>query len=176
MANFLTKIFTSGVGEFAEKIGGVADRFIHTKDEKAAFTLEMEALLQKRDSEIEATIQKELDTAARVIEAEMNQDDKYTKRARPTIIYTGLVMFVLNSIIFPKLAVAAVLLNDPAMQALVVSALQPVIIPDAFILAWGGVVAIYSGGRTLEKRGARSASTQAMTGNGDGIMALLKKK
>lgn len=174
--SFITKIFSSGVGEFAEKMGGVVDRFIHTKDDKAKFTLEMERLLQARDSEIEQTIQKELDTAARVIEAELKQDDKYTKRARPTIIYTGLAMFVLNSIIMPKLAIFAALVSNPALQKIIIDSLQPVIIPDAFTIAWGGVVAIYSGGRTLEKRGARNAAVQAMTGNGGGIMAVLKGK
>ena len=173
--SFLAKIFSAGVGDFADKIGGVVDRFVSTPDEKAQFILEMETLLQKRDSEIESTIQKELDTAARVIEAELNQDDRYTKRARPTIIYTGLCMYVLNSILFPKLAIFAALIADPATQAMVVSAMQPVIIPDSFALAWGSVVAIYAGGRTLEKRGARSAGVQMATGNGNGILAMLKK-
>ena len=136
----------------------------------------MEKVLQKRDSEIEATIQKELDTAAAVITAELNQGDKYTKRARPTIIYTGLAMYVFNSIIFPKLAIFAAMISDPATQAMVVSALQPVNIPEEFAVAWGGIVAIYSGGRTLEKRGARSAMVQAATGNGEGVMAMFRKK
>lgn len=176
MSNFLTKIFSSGAGTFIEKMGDVADRFIQSKDEKAEFILAMETLLQKRDSEIEQTIQKELDTAARVIEAELNQDDKYTKRARPTIIYTGLAMYVLNSIIFPKLAVFAAMIADPDLQVVVIDALQPVVIPDSFAVAWGSVVAIYAGGRTLEKRGARNAGVQAMTGNGEGLLSLLKKK
>ena len=175
----IASLLGEGLGSFAEKVGGVVDRFVHTKDEKAAFKLEMEKLLQARDSEIEKTIQKELDTAATVISAELNQGDNYTKRARPTIIYTGLLMFVLNSIIMPKLAVLAAFITNPENQLIVINALQPVDIPAEFIFAWGGVVAIYSGGRTLEKRGARSAGTQAMTGNGGGITGaitgLLKK-
>ena len=171
----LSALLGEGLGSFAGKIGEVVDRFVHSKDEKAAFMLEMEKLLQQRDSEIEKTIQKELDTAARVIEAEMAQGDSYTKRARPTIIYGGLVMFFLNSVILPKLAVFAALINDSAEQLIVINALQPVAIPPEFILAWGSVVAIYSGGRTLEKRGARNAAIQAMTGNGEGIMAPIKK-
>ena len=176
MAGFLKKIFTSGVGEFAEKVGSVVDRFVHTKDEKAEFMLEMERLLQQRDSEIEATIQKELETAATVITAELQQGDNYTKRARPTIIYTGLAMYVLNSIIFPKLAILTAFISNEVNRQIVIDALQPVAIPPEFAVAWGGIVAIYSGGRTLEKRGARGAAVQAMTGNGDGVMALFKKK
>ena len=33
--NFLSKIFSSGVGETVEKVGGVLDKFITTKEEKA---------------------------------------------------------------------------------------------------------------------------------------------
>jgi hypothetical protein len=171
----LASLLGEGLGSFAEKIGGVVDRFVHSKDEKAQFMLEMEKLLQQRDSEIEKTIQKELDTAARVIEAEMNQDDKYTKRTRPTIVYAGLAMFILNSVVLPKLAVLAAFMSDPTSQAIIIEALQPVAIDPTFILSWGGVVAIYAGGRTLEKRGARSAGVQAMTGNGGGITGILQK-
>lgn len=175
MANFLTKIFSSGAGDFIEKMGGVVDRFVTTKGEKAEFMLEMEKLLQQRDTEIETTIRKELDAAKDVIVAELQQGDNYTKRARPTIIYTGLAMYVLNSVVFPKLAVFAALFSDPELQKIVIDALQPVDIPSSFAIAWGGIVSIYAGGRTLEKRGARNAMTQAMTGNGNGLMALFGK-
>ena len=35
MAGFLSKIFSSGVGDAVEKVGGVLDKFITTKEEKA---------------------------------------------------------------------------------------------------------------------------------------------
>jgi hypothetical protein len=162
---FLKGIFSSGITSFMESAGGIVDRFVQTKDEKAEVMLALEALLQQRDSEIETTIRMELDTAARVIEAEMQQDDLFTKRARPTIIYTGLAMFLLNSLILPKLAVLAAFMSDPAARQIIIDALQPVAIDPAFTLAWGGVVAIYAGGRTLEKRGVRNAAVQAITGN-----------
>lgn len=174
-AQWLSNLLGGGLVKMGQGIANIVDQFKLTPDEKAEFNLKMETLLQKRDSEIEQTIQKELDTASRVIEAELAQGDNYTKRARPTIIYVGLAMYVLNSIIFPKMAIAAVLLTDPAMQKIVIAALQPVEIPVAFAVAWGSVVSIYAGGRTLEKRGARNAAVQAMTGNGKGIMAILNR-
>lgn len=174
-AKWLSNLLGGGAVKMGQGIADIFDQFKLTDDEKLAGQLEMETLLQKRDSEIEGTIQKELDTAARVIEAEMNQDDNYTKRARPTVIYTGLLMFFLNSVVLPKLAILAAFIADPKAQEIVIAAMQPVEIPSAFIVAWGSVVAIYSGGRTLEKRGARNAAAQAMTGNGKGIMAILNK-
>jgi len=174
-AQWLTNLLGGGLVKIGKGISEIVDTYKMTDDEKAAFKLDMETLLQKRDSEIERTIQKELDTAARVIEAEMAQDDNYTKRARPTVIYTGLLMYFLNSVILPKLAVLAAFISSPESQQLVIAALQPITIPDAFTVAWGSVVAIYSGGRTLEKRGARSAVAQAMTGNGQGIKALFNR-
>ena len=35
MGGFLTKIFSSGIGETVEKVGGVLDNLITTKEEKA---------------------------------------------------------------------------------------------------------------------------------------------
>ena len=174
-AQWLTKLLGGGLVKMGQGVADIVDQFKLTDDEKAKFNLDMETLLQKRDSEIEATIQKELDTSARIIEAEMAQDDNYTKRARPTVIYVGLAMYVLNFLILPKLAVLAVLATDPMKAALITQVFTPVHIPDSFTMAWGGVVAIYAGGRTMEKRGARNAGTQAMTGNGKGVMAILNR-
>ena len=172
----IAKFLGGSVGEFADKIGGVFDRFIQTKDEKAQFILDVLPIIQRRDPEIEETIHVELKTASDVIQAELAQSDKYTKRARPTIIYTGLAMYVLNAVIFPKLAVLAAFVSDPETQKIIIDACQPVDIPVSFATAWGGIVAIYAVGRTLEKRGIKNAAVEAMTGNGMGLMGLLRKK
>ena len=90
MSNWLTNLFTGGVGNVVDSIGGIADTFIQTPDEKTAFKLEVEKLIQQRDSEIEKTIRTELQAKERVLIAELNQGDNFTKRARPTVVYAGL--------------------------------------------------------------------------------------
>ena len=77
--SWLTKILSSSVGSVVNQVGDVVDRFHLSGEEKQKFKLEMEALLQKRSSEIEATIRSELQAKERVLVAELTQGDKYTK-------------------------------------------------------------------------------------------------
>ena len=83
---------------------------------------------------------------------EMVQDDNYTKRARPSIIYIGLLIIAFNYCLVP---LAKVLMGEDA---------TPFDLPEEFWLAWGGAVSAYSVGRSMEKSGKRNAFTQAMTG------------
>ncbi|MCK5380279.1 MAG: hypothetical protein KAJ81_02340, partial [Candidatus Latescibacteria bacterium] len=80
--SWFTKIFSGSVGTLVEQVGGVVDQFHLSGEEKQRFKLELEALLQKRDSEIEETIRTELQAKERVLVAELTQGDSYTKRAR----------------------------------------------------------------------------------------------
>jgi len=148
----LTGIFSGGI---LDSIGSVADRFIQTDDEKSAFKLEVEKVLQKRESEVEQTIRTELKAKENIIVAEMAQGDKYTKRARPTLIYFGLLVIFFNYCFVP------------VIQLLMSVAVEPFILPGEFWLAWGGAVSVYSVGRSVEKRGTRNKFTQAVVGSKD---------
>ena len=64
---------------------------------------EMESLLQKPDSEIEQTIRAELGAKARALVAELAQGDNYTKRARPTVVYAGLIFIFYNYCVVPTI-------------------------------------------------------------------------
>ncbi len=148
----------SGVGGLVSSIGGVADRFIQTADEKAAFTLEVEKLIQKRDSEIEQTIRSELQAKERILVAELNQGDNYTKRARPTVVYAGLVFIGINYVLFPLIGRIA---NGFGLE---VDTSPLADLPTEFWVAWGGICATWSIGRSLERRGNQNAATRAITG------------
>jgi len=82
----------------------------------------------------------------------MTRESRYIKWARPTILYVGMAIFLLNLVVFPKLAVLAVFIDDPVLRSVVINALQPVQIPDAILATWGALAAWYVGGRTMEKR------------------------
>ena len=45
MKKILSKIFGSGAIDVGEKLTGMVDKFVHTKDEKAAFEKEMTNIL-----------------------------------------------------------------------------------------------------------------------------------
>ena len=99
----MTKIFAGGVGKVIGQVGGLIDQFKLSPDEKQKFKLEMESLLQKPDSEIEQTIRAELGAKERALVAELAQGDNYTKRARPTVVYAGLIFIFYNYCVVPTI-------------------------------------------------------------------------
>ena len=121
---------------------------LHTSDEeKQAAMLKMETLIQQREAEVEQTIRRELEAKEKIIVAELQQSDNYTKRARPTVIYAGLLFIGFNYVIAPVFGLGSFPL------------------PIEFWGAWGGIVATYTIGRSAEKRGVRNKLTQGVTGS-----------
>jgi hypothetical protein len=53
---FLTKIFSSGVGDAVEKVGGVLDKFITTKEEKAQALNEINKVFLDAEAKIQAEV------------------------------------------------------------------------------------------------------------------------
>ncbi len=151
--SWFTKIFSGSVGNLVEQVGGVVDKFHLSGEEKQKFMLEMEALLQKRDSEIEETIRAELQAKERVLVAELSQGDNYTKRARPTVVYAGLIFICFNYCIVP------------ALSKFFCAPVEPFVLPTAFWAGWSGIVGTWSIGRSVEKRGIQTRFTRAITGS-----------
>lgn len=157
--SWFSDLFSSGAGSLVSSIGEVADRFIESPDDKNAFKLQMQTLIQQRDSEIEKSLQKSLEAKERVLVAELNQGDSYTKRARPTVVYAGLIFIAINYVIFPLLARVA------TAMGVTVDASPLADLPGDFWLAWGGICATWSIGRTIEKRGTQTPLTRITTGS-----------
>ena len=149
--SWLAKLFSVGVGEIVEKVGSTFDL---NDEKKHAFKINLEALLQKRDSEIEETLRTELQAKERVLVAELQQGDSYTKRARPTVVYTGLVFAFLNAV----LKLVGIRWGIPVADL-------DTLIPPEFWLGWSGIVATWSIGRSFEKRGSRGRLTSMVTGS-----------
>lgn len=108
----------------------------------------------QRDAMMEQTLQTELQTRAQIIQAEMDQGDKFTKRARPTIVYSGLAMFFLEFVIR-----AYSFLADMALPS-------GTLVPEPIIIGWTTVIGIYGAGRTWEKVSARKSGNGESNGNG----------
>ena len=93
-----------------------------------------------RDAQIEKSFQVQLETTARVIESDNAQGDKYTKRMRPSVVYGGGLMFVIEFLV--KMVFDSVTGEPPYDGTMV---------PEPVIYSWSGITSIYFGGRTVEK-------------------------
>lgn len=173
--SWFSKLFAGGVGEVVDKIGGTIDKFHLSGEEKQEFKIKVQQVVAARESEIEQTIRKNLEAKERILVAELQQGDTYTKRARPTVVYFGLLMIALNYFLLPlglmlsgnldKLNQCTTIETDSGdlEQRCERGELFP--LPGEFWAAWGGIVATWAIGRSFEKVGAGNSLSRAVTGN-----------
>lgn len=147
----IASILGGSVGKAVSAIGDTVKKFVTTDGDRMKMQNELEAILQKRDSEVEQTIRAELNAKAAFMKAELEQGDTFTKRARPSIIYTGLGLVIANSIIGWIASFTGH--SVPVLNA-----------PPEFWYAWAGICSAYVLGRSAEKRGARNKVTSFITG------------
>lgn len=145
---------TSPMGFVKEAVGLLGNVF-GSKEEQNKFETNMLTLVQRRDSEIEETLRQEMAAKERVLVAELNQGDNYTKRARPTVVYAGLGIVFLNHIVLPWIAAFAQI-EVPQIE-----------VPPIFWTGWSGIVITWSIGRSAEKMGSKKSVVAAITGNQD---------
>ena len=152
--SWFTNLFAGGASDVIEKVGNVVDSFHLSGEEKQQFKIQVQQLVAARESEIEQTIRKNLEAKERILVAELTQGDSYTKRARPTVVYFGLLMIGLNYFLVP-------------LVSLISGNQSPITfdLPTEFWAAWGGIVATWAVGRSFEKVGAGNRVTQAITGS-----------
>ena len=65
-------------------------------DSQSGFKLELQRLVNDREQQIHETYKHEINASKAVIVAELQQSDNFTKRARPTVIYAGLIFILLE--------------------------------------------------------------------------------
>ena len=149
----LSKLFKGSAGELVEKVGGVVERVSAGHLGKKELALEVEKLIAARDESLESTLRTELAAKERVLVAELQQGDNFTKRARPAVVYTGLAYIGINYVVSPL--VAAIGGYEMATMEL----------PTQFWAAWGGIVATWCIGRSFEKAGVKNKVVQGITGS-----------
>ena len=126
--NIFTKIFSGGVGEAVEKVGGVLDKFITTKEEKAQALND----INKVFLDFEAQMQKEVSSRWN---ADMASDSWLSKNIRPLTLIFLIVSTIL--LIFVDAGAIEFVVKDSWVDLL-----QLVLIT---------VVGAYFGGRSVEK-------------------------
>ncbi|MDC0602798.1 holin family protein [Aliiglaciecola sp.] len=151
--SWFTTLFSGGASEVIDRVGDVIDEFHLSGEEKQKFKLQLRQVVAARESEVEQTIRKNLEAKERILVAELAQGDAYTKRARPTVVYFGLVMIGLNYFVVPLISMLSG--SDP----------QYFDLPTEFWAAWGGIVATWAVGRSFEKANAGNGMTSKITGN-----------
>lgn len=134
----------SGGGKVLEGAKNLISEFHLAPDEKLKFELEMQKLLAQRDSEIEQTLRQELASREKIITAEMQSGDRFTRWARPAIVWAGLAFICLTNVALPSYAFFT---SKPFPDL----KLDP-----NFWDAWTIAVSVWAGGRSLEKMGVKN--------------------
>ena len=101
-------------------------------------------MLETREATL-ITAQKE------IIVAEMQQQDVWTKRARPSIVYAGLLFIFLVHVAFPMITFWGTL------------KVPELILPEAFWWSWTGVCGAWVVGRSFEKNGTQGKIVDLLT-------------
>ena len=91
MSNILTKLFGSAGGSIAVKLGGIIDKFVQTKDEKALFKKEMEQIFIAH----ELNLEKEITSRHQY---DMQSDSWLSKNIRPLLTIFSLLLYTIFSV------------------------------------------------------------------------------
>lgn len=139
----------TGIGSIADLAHGIMDKFWPPgadPNKKLEYELELQKMLQAREDAV-------TEAQKSITVAEMQQGDNFTKRARPSVVYSGLVFIFFNHVFLPCYAFFTG------------KVIPTVSLPTEFWWAWTGVVGIWMVGRTLEKRGNASSMLSVITGS-----------
>lgn len=142
----------TGIGSIAEFAKGIVDRIFPPQasaEEKLAAQTQIQQMIEMRENAV-------IDAKAAIMVAEMNQDDNFTKRGRPTLLYSGLGFIFIVHVLIPLLSWLAVFLGNP-------TALPTFTLPSEFWWAWSGVCGLYVLGRSAEKTGGEASGLLGKT-------------
>lgn len=151
--SFIDKIIGGGLGGIVEKVTGLVDNVVTSDEERGEIKVKLKSISADIQKSMLDSMKAELSTKERILVTELTQGDKFTKRARPSVVYFGLVLIFINYCLIP------------AIQVFSGQAIQPLPLPEYFWIAWGGIVATWSVGRSMEKRGGQNKATSIITGS-----------
>ena len=88
MSNILSKLFGNTGGAVVDKLAGVADKFIRTKDEKAEFEKEMTQIFIEAEKEMQKNVNERW-------KADLEHGNWLTRSVRPLVLVFLIVSTVL---------------------------------------------------------------------------------
>jgi len=89
MSKLLAKLFGGAGGSILEKLSGVADKFIQTKEEKAQFEKEMTEIMIKAEAEMQKNVTDRW-------QADLQHGNWLTRSVRPLVLIFLIVSTVLS--------------------------------------------------------------------------------
>ena len=128
MKDILPNTIAETTGTVVDKLGGLVDRFVRTKDEKAEFEKEMTEILIEMEAEMEKNVTERWN-------ADMASDSWLSKNVRPLV----LIFLIVNTMILIFIEAGVVEFN---VKQEWISLLQLILTT---------VIASYFGGRSYEK-------------------------
>ncbi len=88
MSQLLAKLFGNAGGGIVSKLAGVADKFIRTKDEKAAFEKEMSEIFINAEAEMQKNVTERW-------KADLEHGNWFTRSVRPLVLVFLIVTTIL---------------------------------------------------------------------------------
>lgn len=156
-------IVPAGIGALVEQAGRIAQQLPLGDADRQRLQVQLGALLEQHDSNVQQNADSAMDARQKLIVSEMQQGDSYTQRARPSVVYAGLLFIFLNYVVVPGvgyLTGASSVQCDNAGKAATCEIKGGLPLPREFWWAWGGIVGTWSIGRSYEKtRGANRVSS-----------------
>ena len=134
--NILAQLFS---GQLGDLIKGIISEFHMDPEKKAQYEAQLAQIQQQAiigDQQLEAKLS---ETAGENIRAEESSGDKYTVRARPTVLYVVLAILVFNLVIVKILSYAY---NRTFVQ---------IDLPDPLLWLFGSIILGYTGARSWDK-------------------------
>ena len=128
MSKLLGKLFGGASGGIIEKLAGVADKFIQTKEEKAAFEKEMTEIFIKAEAEMQKNVTERW-------KVDLEHGNWLTRSVRPLV----LVFLIISTVLLVFIDSGSI---NFQVEEKWTDLLQPVLIT---------VIGAYFGGRSVEK-------------------------
>ena len=150
---WIKDLFSGLGGGVLDGVNKIVDNCVTSDEERGELKIKLEKIISSRDAQLQASIRKELEAKERIIVAEMNQGDKWTKRARPMVVYAGLIMIAYIYCIVPTLKIVFKI------------EMPDITLPSEFWMSFSTVISVWSVGRSFEKFGIKNKATKIITGH-----------
>lgn len=153
--SLIANTIVSGFSTLTGGIGDIIGKLVKDPNESARLSSELTRLTMQTENDmkvkVEESYQQELKAKQAIITSELTQEDKFTKRVRPTILYSGLVIIFIDFVL--RWGSSMFGFSPPAIS-----------IPPFFMEIWAGMCSVYIISRTVEKTGHGNKFIKKITG------------